>query len=117
MSNLNKVICDAKNPPMTDYGVFNNQYECMLMVPTKSVSLYEDADVWYNFGLIIGNELQTMSAVYDVNEEVEDEYSPDDLNYIMFYDKSLIDSMKINGVEHVDDIYGYGPGPGPEPLA
>lgn len=54
--NLKKLISYAEVPPVCGYDVFDgvNTQKCILQVPEKSISAYQQADQWKEFFLIEG---------------------------------------------------------------
>lgn len=100
-NDMSTIICKPINPPYALYDSFNGFCGTLLCVPTQSVDLYADTYPWDNFDCagIIPDEPLVWNVTYH-------QYDDEDTN-IMYYYKSMIQSMKINGVECVEDIIEY----------
>lgn len=102
---MSTIICKPINPPYALNNSFPDFCGTLLCVPTQSLDLYADTYPWYEFDCagIIPDEPLVWNVTYH-------QYDYEDSN-IMYYNKSMIQSMKINGVEHIGDIteYNYEP--------
>ena len=73
-SGLTDVYCLAEDVPATVGNAFSNSpiESATLYVPASSVEAYRSADVWSDFGTIVGLTEDKIDAVEDVRTAVED---------------------------------------------
>lgn len=106
--NLNTVISYAPYPPQTyGYNSFNNSCFTLLLNDEETIERYENSEYWgwlftkggcSHIGI---NQALTWECGYNPNEQEQP-------MLIMYYEKPLVKSMKINDEEHVDEIIDYG---------